>query len=92
MENDIVRNAGAAGTINRNIEIDGQGWSINFANNTAGFTLGAVSVETTITLRNITITKPGTTAIFTGTAANSQRWTLNFENVHTGKWECIWFS
>ena len=79
LENDIVRNAGAAGTINRNIEIDGQGWSINFANNTAGFTLGAVSVETTITLRNITITKPGTTAIFTGTAANSQRWTLNLK-------------
>ncbi|MES5415197.1 pectate lyase-like adhesive domain-containing protein, partial [Enterococcus mundtii] len=84
LENDIVRNAGSAGTINRNIEIDGQGWSIDFANNTAGFTLGAVSVETTITLKNITITKPGTTAIFTGTAANSQRWTLNFENVHTG--------
>lgn len=84
LENDIVRNAGAAGTINRNIEIDGQGWSIDFANNTAGFTLGAVSIETTITLKNITITKPGTTAIFTGTAANSQRWTLNFKNVQTG--------
>ncbi|MGG5308243.1 hypothetical protein IGK37_002961, partial [Enterococcus pernyi] len=84
LENDIVRDAGAAGTINRNIEIDGQGWSIDFANNTAGFTLGAVSVETTLTLKNITITKPGTTAIFTGTTANSQRWTLNFENVHAG--------
>ena len=31
LENDIVRNAGSAGTINRNIEIDGQGWSIDFA-------------------------------------------------------------
>ncbi|MFD2307323.1 pectate lyase-like adhesive domain-containing protein [Enterococcus termitis] len=88
VQNDLVRSgtgaATAIGTLNRNLLIKGNGFSINFGADNGSLTLGNLAAEQEALLRveNASLVKTGATSIFnaSGTGAG---WHLELESVST---------
>lgn len=74
----------AIGTINRNLLIRGNGYSINFGADNGSLFLGELADGEKATLRveNVITVKAGNVPLYNATSNNSVAWTLELENVH----------
>ncbi|MGG5341941.1 pectate lyase-like adhesive domain-containing protein [Enterococcus sp. AZ192] len=82
---DLTASSSASMVARPSLEIDGQGHEINFANTTSySVTIPQASAEGSIlSVKNLKYTGSNTTSIFNASAANSNNWTFNFENITT---------
>lgn len=87
---DIARGSSSSnpGTISRDLIIDGDGHSINFGSgggSSNGILLGTVSIATTLTVMNISLTKTTEPTVNIFDTSSGTNWNINLENVKTNQ-------
>ncbi|MCA5012179.1 MULTISPECIES: isopeptide-forming domain-containing fimbrial protein [unclassified Enterococcus] len=82
---DLTASSSASMVARPSLEIDGQGHEINFGTTTSySITMPQASAGgSTLTVKDLKYTGNNTTSIFDASAANSNNWMINFENITT---------